>query len=123
MIIVNVGILALQDALGVDAFNVSSEALVADSLFDAYRAADEAAIKKLILSKPIFTELDNQVSFMQQCMTQPNASFCSSCTCVHALYLAIITWYEACMETVGLSPVFCRTERKARSAHWQWYCS
>lgn len=51
-----------QDALGVDCFNVSSEALVAESLFDAYRAADEAAIKKLILSKPIFTELDNQVS-------------------------------------------------------------
>lgn len=45
-----------------DCFNVSSEALVAESLFDAYRAADEAAIKKLILSKPIFTELDNQVS-------------------------------------------------------------
>lgn len=53
-----------QDALGVDAFNVSPEALVADSLFDAYRAADEAAIKKLILSKPIFTELDNQVSIL-----------------------------------------------------------
>ena len=51
----------VQDALGVDAFNVSSEALIADSLFDAYRAADEAAIKKLILSKPIFTQLDNQV--------------------------------------------------------------
>ena len=48
--------------MGVDAFNVSSEALVADSLFDAYRAADEAAIKSLILSKPIFTQLDNQVS-------------------------------------------------------------
>lgn len=51
----------MQDALGVDAFNVSSEALVADSLFEAYRAADEAAVKKLILSKPIFTQLDNQV--------------------------------------------------------------
>ena len=51
----------VQDALGVDAFNVSSEALVADSLFEAYRAADEAAIKKLILSKHIFTQLDNQV--------------------------------------------------------------
>ena len=51
----------MQDALGVDAFNVSSEALVADSLFDAYRSADEAAIKKLVSSKPVFTQLDNQV--------------------------------------------------------------
>lgn len=69
--------------MGVDAFNVSSEALVADSLFDAYRAADEAAIKKLIFSKPIFTQLDNQV---RSCMkhaseviptqSQPIADLC-----------------------------------------------
>ncbi len=52
----------LQDALGVDAFNCSSEALVADALFDAYRSADEAAIRKLITSKPIFLDLDNQVN-------------------------------------------------------------
>jgi len=46
----------------VDAFNCSSEALVADALFDAYRSADEAAIRKLITSKPIFLDLDNQVN-------------------------------------------------------------
>ena len=54
--------MCLQDALGVDAFNCSSEALVADALFDAYRSADEAAIRKLITSKPIFLDLDNQVN-------------------------------------------------------------
>lgn len=52
----------LQDALGVDAFNCSSEALVADALFDAYRSADEASIRKLITTKPIFLDLDNQVN-------------------------------------------------------------
>lgn len=52
----------LQDALGVDAFNVSSEALAADALLDAYRSGDEAAIKQVISSKPLFMELDNQVS-------------------------------------------------------------
>ena len=56
----------MQDALGVDAFNCSSEALVADALFDAYRSADDAAIRKLISSKPIFTELDNQVNIMNE---------------------------------------------------------
>ena len=54
----------MQDALGVDAFNCSSEALVADALFDAYRTADEAAIRKLITSKPIFLDLDNQVNIL-----------------------------------------------------------
>jgi len=54
--------MCLQDALGVDAFNCSSEALVADALFDAYRSADEAEIRKLITSKPIFLDLDNQVN-------------------------------------------------------------
>ena len=54
--------MCLQDALGVDAFNCSSEALAADALFDAYRSADEAAIRKLISSKPIFLDLDNQVN-------------------------------------------------------------
>lgn len=58
--------LHLQDALGVDAFNCSSEALVADALFDAYRSADDAAIRKLISSKPIFLELDNQVNNMSE---------------------------------------------------------
>ena len=56
----------MQDALGVDAFNCSSEALVADALFDAYRSADDAAIRKLISSKPIFIELDNQVNNMNE---------------------------------------------------------
>lgn len=71
----------MQDALGVDAFNVSPEALVADSLFDAYRAADEAAIKKLILSKPIFTELDNQVRF--------HATLHGSVTCCTVVQAAV----------------------------------
>ena len=52
----------LQDALGVDTFNVSSEALAADALLEAYRSADEAAIRKVISSKPVFIDLDNQVS-------------------------------------------------------------
>lgn len=56
--------MCVQDALGVDAFNCSSEALVADALFDAYRTADEAAIRKLITSKPIFLDLDNQVNIL-----------------------------------------------------------
>ena len=38
--------------------------LPADALFDAYRSADEAAIRKLISSKPIFLDLDNQVNML-----------------------------------------------------------
>ena len=66
----------VQDALGVDAFNVSSEALVAESLFDAYRAADEAAIRKLVASKPVFIQLDNQV------IQQPSATAVPCLVCL-----------------------------------------
>ena len=53
----------LQDALGVDAFNVSSEALTAEALLDAYRSGDESAIRNVISSKHIFMDLDNQVRY------------------------------------------------------------
>ena len=52
----------MQDALGVDAFSCSSEALVAEALLDAYKSGDEAAIRQVIASKPIFQDLDNQAS-------------------------------------------------------------
>ena len=61
----------MQDALGVDAFSCSSEALVAEALLDAYKSGDEAAIRQVIASKPIFQDLDNQASTWLQ--SQPSA--------------------------------------------------
>ncbi len=78
--------MCVQDALGVDAFNCSSEALVADALFAAYRSADEAAIRKLITSKPIFLDLDNQV----------NTLICQLCVCQFCVALAASLSDKAC---------------------------
>lgn len=52
----------MQDALGVDAFSCSSDALVAEALLDAYKSGDEAAIRNVVATKPVFQDLDNQVS-------------------------------------------------------------
>lgn len=52
----------VQDALGVDAFSCSSDALAAEALLDAYKSGDESAIRKVIASKPVFQDLDNQAS-------------------------------------------------------------
>lgn len=55
---------SMQDALGVDAFSCSSDSLVtlvAEALLDADKAGDEAAIRNVIATKPVFQDLDNQV--------------------------------------------------------------
>ena len=45
-----------------DAFCNSQQAYAAEELFDAYRKADAEAVKSVVASKSVFTDLDNQVT-------------------------------------------------------------
>ena len=51
----------MQDALGVDAFARSEEALAAEAVFEAYRLGSREDIQQCVKKHSIFADLDNQV--------------------------------------------------------------
>lgn len=55
----------MQDALGVDAFARSEEAVAAEAVFDAYRLGTKEDIQQCVKKHSIFTDLDNQVCFVK----------------------------------------------------------
>ena len=52
----------MQDALEVDSFAQSEEAFAAEALFEAYRTGTAEDVQKCITKRPIFFDLDNNVS-------------------------------------------------------------
>ncbi|KAJ9532770.1 hypothetical protein QJQ45_010880 [Haematococcus lacustris] len=54
--------MVFQDALAIDAFVSSEEAFAADALFSAYRSGEEDEVQRVVKSKSVFKQLENQVA-------------------------------------------------------------